>query len=112
MSAPTALSVAESTGRLIEQITEFIGENASMTLDISNDQATVWVHRLDVTRFPLHNEGDPQAGVQVTSPSTYAGHLLYCKAATLLGALQAAAAYLVFPPQVAESHLRIVGGAS
>lgn len=103
-----AASTAESTGRLIEQIDEFIGEGATLSMDTNG---TVFIHRLDPQRFPLL-AGRDLSVTEVTEGGNAGTHLLYARATTLLGALQAAAAYLVFPPQVADAHLRLVGGAS
>jgi hypothetical protein len=110
MSAP-AVSTAETVGRLIEQITEFIGPDASMSFDVSANRGSVWIHNLDPQRFPLHNSDQPLAPLTVFVPTSGRGHALNTRSTTLLGALRNAAAYLVFPPEVAGTHLRIVGGA-
>lgn len=112
----TSISTAEAIGRMILEISEFIQPSGgSLALDITATHATAWCHHLDPERWPLHNVDDFSAPVRVL-PGRYGRgdgkHVLISEARTPLKALQNAAAYLVFPPQAAESHLRVVGGAS
>ena len=92
------MSTAETVGSLIERIQEFIGPEAALHMHATSVGADVFVHGLDPARFPAHKLNEA-AGTVVMSRTNASNMLMVTGHATLLGALQKTAAYLVFPPQ-------------
>lgn len=96
MTATPIKPVAESVGLLIEQIDEFIGPNAWLSMDLwRHDDIDVTVYQLNKDRYALLNADDIDAKIRIYDLGT-GTRVLTAKATTLLGALQLAATHLVF----------------
>lgn len=105
------VSTAEVLGRLIEQISEVAGPDASVQTQTSGRGARVDVVGVNPDRFPEWNADEPLAAVQITTARSGL-RMISADAHTLVRALQLVASVMAFPPE-SGATLRLVpnGGA-